>query len=58
MKFCRLAIRHHETLDGSGYPRGLSGAELTLPQRIVAVGDIVSALSEERAINRLFRFMR
>ena len=50
----QIAIRHHETLDGSGYPRGLSGAELTLPQRIVAVGDIVSALSEERSYKQAF----
>lgn len=50
----QIAIRHHETLDGKGYPCGLSGAELTLPQRIVAVGDIVSALSEERSYKQAF----
>ncbi|MGO5027942.1 HD domain-containing phosphohydrolase [Candidatus Agathobaculum pullicola] len=50
----QIAIRHHETLDGSGYPRGISGEELTLPQRIVAVGDIVSALSEERSYKQAF----
>lgn len=50
----QIAIRHHETLDGSGYPRGLSAKDLTLPQRIVAVGDIVSALSEERSYKQAF----
>lgn len=50
----QIAIRHHETLDGSGYPRGLSAADLTLPQRIVAVADIVSALSEERSYKQAF----
>lgn len=50
----QIAIRHHETLDGCGYPRGISGADLTLPQRIVAVGDIVSALSEERSYKQSF----
>lgn len=50
----QIAIRHHETLDGCGYPRGLGAADLTLPQRIVAVGDIVSALSEERSYKQAF----
>jgi len=50
----QIAIRHHETLSGSGYPYGLSGDDLTLPQRIVAVADIVSALSEERSYKKSF----
>ena len=33
-------LRHHEKLDGSGYPRGLSAVSLDMPQRIVAVADI------------------
>lgn len=45
----QIAIRHHETLDGMGYPYGIIGSQLTLPQRIVAVSDIVSALSQERS---------
>jgi len=49
-----IAARHHETLDGRGYPEGLNGEQLTLPQRIVAVGDIVSALSEERSYKPSF----
>lgn len=44
-----IAVRHHEKLDGSGYPRGLTAEELTLPQRIVAVADIVSALLGTRS---------
>jgi len=50
----QIAARHHETLDGTGYPEGLNGSQLTLPQRIVAVGDIVSALSEERSYKPVF----
>jgi len=50
----QIAARHHETLDGTGYPEGLNGDQLTLPQRIVAVGDIVSALSEERSYKPVF----
>lgn len=50
----RVAVRHHETLSGTGYPRGLKADELSLPERIVAVADIVSALSEERSYKSAF----
>ena len=40
---------HHEKLDGSGYPRGLSGRELALPVRIVAIADVFDALTTHRA---------
>jgi len=50
----QIAVRHHETLDGTGYPEGLTGDQFTLPQRIAAVGDIVSALSEERSYKPVF----
>ena len=44
-----IALRHHEKLDGSGYPRGLKAADLNVPQRIVAIADIVSALTGTRS---------
>lgn len=44
-----ISLRHHEKLDGSGYPRGLSANDLSLSERIVAVADIVSALSGIRS---------
>ena len=50
----RIALRHHEKLDGSGYPRGLRGAELTRAERIVAVADIVSALNGQRSYKEAF----
>ena len=50
----RIAVRHHEKLDGSGYPRGLTGEELNLAQRIVAVADIVSALSGTRSYKQAY----
>lgn len=50
----RIAVRHHEKLDGSGYPYGLTGDKLTMPQRIVAVADIVSALSSRRSYKEPF----
>ncbi|MCQ4637548.1 HD domain-containing protein [Anaerovorax odorimutans] len=49
-----IALRHHEKMDGSGYPRGLGGEELTIAQRIVAIADIVSALNGERSYKRPF----
>lgn len=44
-----IALRHHEKLDGSGYPLELKGEDLTVGERIVAVADIVSALSGTRS---------
>ena len=44
----RLAGTHHERLDGSGYPDGLTAAELDLADRILQVADVAEALSAER----------
>jgi PAS domain S-box-containing protein len=43
-----IVRQHHERLDGSGYPRGLSGASIMLPARILAVADVVEAMSAHR----------
>jgi HD-GYP domain-containing protein (c-di-GMP phosphodiesterase class II) len=43
-----VAAQHHERLDGSGYPRGLSGASLGTVPRILGATDIYQALIEER----------
>lgn len=51
---CQIAVRHHEKLDGSGYPHGLKADQLSFPQRIVAVADIVSALSNRRSYKEPF----
>ena len=50
----QIAVRHHEKLDGSGYHRGLTGDQLTLPQQIVAVADILSALYGRRSYKEAF----
>ena len=44
----RVALQHHERLDGSGYPQGLKGDEIVLEARIVAVADVVEAMSSHR----------
>jgi len=43
-----LAARHHERLDGSGYPRGLTATALTHADRILAAADVYHALGEPR----------
>lgn len=43
-----IAYQHHERLDGSGYPQGLKGEAICLEARIVAVADVVEAISSHR----------
>jgi putative two-component system response regulator len=43
-----IARQHHERLDGSGYPDGLAGDDITLEARIIAVADVVEAMSSHR----------
>ena len=50
----RIALRHHEKLDGSGYPRGLAAGDLTVGERLVAVADIVSALTGTRSYKEAY----
>jgi len=43
-----ITLNHHERWDGSGYPRGLSGGQIPLEARIVAVADVFDALTSNR----------
>jgi len=43
-----IALGHHEKVDGSGYPHGLSNDDIPLPARIVAVADVFDALTTVR----------
>ncbi|MDX8393451.1 MAG: HD domain-containing protein [Mariprofundales bacterium] len=43
-----IAYQHHERINGSGYPQGLRGEEICLEARIVAVADVVEAISSHR----------
>lgn len=43
-----IAAQHHERLDGSGYPLGLRGEQIIMPARIMAVADVVEAMSQPR----------
>lgn len=44
----RIALTHHERLDGSGYPHGLRREEIPIAGRIVAVADVLDALLSDR----------
>ena len=43
-----IIYQHHERWDGSGYPRGLKDDEILLEARILAVADVVEAMSSHR----------
>lgn len=44
----KVVLQHHERLDGSGYPVGLFGDDILLEAKIVAVADVVEAISSHR----------
>ena len=43
-----IILQHHERLDGSGYPRGLTGYEIFLEARILGVADVLEAMCSHR----------
>jgi putative two-component system response regulator len=43
-----MVYQHHERMNGSGYPQGLSGSKILLEARILAVADVVEAMSSHR----------
>lgn len=44
----RIVLQHHERMDGSGYPNGLSGEKILLEARIIAVADVIEAMATHR----------
>jgi HD-GYP domain-containing protein (c-di-GMP phosphodiesterase class II) len=44
----QIVLQHHERVNGSGYPLGLRGGEILLKARIMAVADVVEAMSSHR----------
>jgi HD-GYP domain-containing protein (c-di-GMP phosphodiesterase class II) len=49
-------LMHHENVDGSGYPRGLRGAEIPLLGRIVSVADAFDAMTTDRPYSKAMTF--
>jgi putative two-component system response regulator len=50
-----IVYHHHEHLDGSGYPEGISGAAIGIPVRIVTIADIFDALTSDRSYREALR---
>ena len=50
----QICLSHHEKFDGSGYPNGLSGEDIPIFGRIVAVVDVFDALVSERVYKKAF----
>ena len=44
----RIVLEHHERMDGSGYPYGLTGDQALLESRIISVADVVEAMASHR----------
>lgn len=53
-----IALYHHEKWDGSGYPEGLSGDDIPLAARIMALSDVFDALTSARVYKPPFSFER
>lgn len=49
-----IIISHHEKWDGSGYPYGLSGEQIPLSGRIMAIADVYDALTSKRVYKEAF----
>ncbi len=44
----KIVVQHHEKLDGSGYPQGLSGEDIVLEARLLTVADVTEAMASHR----------
>ncbi|WP_321778380.1 HD domain-containing phosphohydrolase [Sulfurimonas sp.] len=51
-----IAYQHHENYDGSGYPNGLFGDDIHIYGRIVAIADVLDALTHKRAYKEAWSF--
>ncbi|MBW6487848.1 MAG: response regulator [Sulfurimonas sp.] len=49
-----IATQHHEKYDGSGYPNGITGEQIDINARIVAIADVFDALSSKRVYKEAF----
>lgn len=53
-----IVLQHHERLDGSGYPKGLTDDELELESKILCVSDVIEAMSSHRPYRAGFDMAR
>lgn len=47
-EIAQIVLQHHERSDGSGYPRGLSGENILIEAKILAVADVIEAMASHR----------
>lgn len=50
-------LEHHERINGTGYPQGLKGNDTLLESKIIAVADVVEAISSNRPYRPAFGVM-
>jgi HD-GYP domain-containing protein (c-di-GMP phosphodiesterase class II) len=48
LPIAEIILQHHERLNGSGYPRGLSGGNILKDAKIIAIADVVEAMVSHR----------
>ncbi|WP_417792934.1 DUF3369 domain-containing protein [Terasakiella pusilla] len=48
----RISLEHHEKWDGSGYPRGKKGGDISIQGRITAIADVYDALASDRCYKK------
>jgi len=51
-----IAHQHHENWDGTGYPQGISGEDIHIYGRIVAIADVLDALTHKRSYKEAWSF--
>lgn len=54
LPIAKIVYQIHERIDGSGYPNGLTESDILLEAKIVAVADVVEAMSHPRTYRRAF----
>jgi response regulator RpfG family c-di-GMP phosphodiesterase len=52
----QIALEHHERWDGGGYPQGLSGEQISIAGRIVALADVLDTLVSDRVYKQRWDF--
>ena len=49
---CDIVLAHHERCDGSGYPRRMTDLQMNMPQKVLQVADVVTALVNPRSYRK------
>ena len=56
LEIANIILQHHERWDGKGYPKGLSGEEINISARMIAVADAYDAMTSERPYKNKMTF--